>query len=40
MPTLQRLWRDGQGPRRIRISSRRIGVRLRDLREYLDQRAV
>jgi predicted DNA-binding transcriptional regulator AlpA len=40
LATLHRMWSQGEGPRRIRISPRRIGVKLRDLRDYLDQRAV
>jgi predicted DNA-binding transcriptional regulator AlpA len=40
LPTLHRMWATGAGPRRRQISPRRIGVRLRDLRDYLDQRAV
>jgi predicted DNA-binding transcriptional regulator AlpA len=39
-PTLYRLWARGEGPRRRQISPRRIGVRLRDLAEYLDRAAV
>jgi predicted DNA-binding transcriptional regulator AlpA len=35
--TLQRLWASGRGPRRLRISQRRIGVRLRDIAAYLDR---
>jgi hypothetical protein len=38
--TLQRLWREGRGPRRIQISQRRFGVRLRDIQAYLDRAAV
>jgi predicted DNA-binding transcriptional regulator AlpA len=38
--TLRREWAQGRGPRRIRISARQLGVKLRDLRDYLDQRAV
>jgi predicted DNA-binding transcriptional regulator AlpA len=40
LATLQRRWREGEGPRRIRISARRLGVKLRDLRDYLDARTV
>jgi predicted DNA-binding transcriptional regulator AlpA len=40
LATLRRMWSDGEGPRKIRISKRRIGVRLRDLAEYLDRAAV
>jgi predicted DNA-binding transcriptional regulator AlpA len=40
LATLRRLWDVDQGPRRIRLSPRRIGVRLRDLAEYLDRSAV
>jgi predicted DNA-binding transcriptional regulator AlpA len=40
LATLHRMWAAGEGPRRIRISARRLGVKLRDLRDFLDQRAV
>jgi predicted DNA-binding transcriptional regulator AlpA len=40
LPTLHRMWKQGAGPRRRQISPRRIGVRLRDLAEYLDSAAV
>jgi hypothetical protein len=40
LATLRRLWDVDQGPRRIRLSPRRLGVRLRDLAEYLDRAAV
>jgi predicted DNA-binding transcriptional regulator AlpA len=40
LATLRRLWDLDQGPRRIRLSPRRLGVRLRDLAEYLDRAAV
>jgi predicted DNA-binding transcriptional regulator AlpA len=40
LATLRRLWDVDQGPRRIRLSPRRIGVRLRDLAEYLNRAAV
>jgi predicted DNA-binding transcriptional regulator AlpA len=40
LATLRRMWSDGEGPRKIRISKRRIDVRLRDLAEYLDRAAV
>jgi predicted DNA-binding transcriptional regulator AlpA len=32
LATLHRMWAAGAGPRRIRISPRRVGIRLRDLR--------
>jgi predicted DNA-binding transcriptional regulator AlpA len=38
--TLRRLWDIDQGPRRIRLSPRRLGVRLRDLQAYLDERSA
>lgn len=40
LATLRRLWDVDQGPRRIRLSPRRLGVRLRDLQSYLDQRSA
>jgi predicted DNA-binding transcriptional regulator AlpA len=40
LPTLHRMWQQGAGPRRRQISPRRIGVRLRDLKAYLDSAAV
>jgi predicted DNA-binding transcriptional regulator AlpA len=40
LATLRRMWSEGEGPRRSRISARRLGVKLRDLRDFLDQRAV
>jgi hypothetical protein len=39
LATLRRLWDVDQGPRRIRLSPRRLGVRLRDLQEYLNRAA-
>jgi predicted DNA-binding transcriptional regulator AlpA len=36
LATLRRLWREGRGPKVLRISQSRLGVRLRDLRSYLD----
>jgi hypothetical protein len=35
--TLRRLWRKGTGPRRIRLSARRYGAKLRDIAAYLDR---
>jgi predicted DNA-binding transcriptional regulator AlpA len=40
LATLHRMWRQGGGPRRIQISPRRLGVRLRDLKAFLDARAA
>jgi predicted DNA-binding transcriptional regulator AlpA len=40
LATLRRMWSDGEGPRKIRISKRRLGVKLRDLRDYLASREV
>jgi predicted DNA-binding transcriptional regulator AlpA len=37
LPTLHRLWKRGTGPRRRRISPRRVGSTLRDIGAYLDQ---
>jgi predicted DNA-binding transcriptional regulator AlpA len=39
LATLRRMWSDGEGPRKIRISKRRLGVKLRDLRDYTWRRA-
>jgi predicted DNA-binding transcriptional regulator AlpA len=36
LPTLRRRVRAGNGPPVIRLSERRIGYRLRDLRKWLD----
>ena len=36
LPTLRRRVRAGDGPPVIRLSERRIGYRLRDLRKWLD----
>jgi predicted DNA-binding transcriptional regulator AlpA len=36
MATLRRLWDQGRGPRKIQISPRRIGVRLRDIHSYIE----
>jgi predicted DNA-binding transcriptional regulator AlpA len=35
--TLWRMWRRGEGPRKLKISPNRCGVRLRDIQSYLDQ---
>ena len=37
--TLRRMWRQGIGPTRIQLSKRRIGVKLADLDQYLQQRS-
>jgi predicted DNA-binding transcriptional regulator AlpA len=34
--TLRRRIADGAGPRVVRLSTRRVGIRLRDLRAWLD----
>jgi predicted DNA-binding transcriptional regulator AlpA len=38
--TLWRMWRRGEGPRKLRISPQRCGVRLRDIAEFLDRAAA
>jgi predicted DNA-binding transcriptional regulator AlpA len=38
--TLEKLHRLGQGPPRIRITDRRIGYRLGDLRQWLQSRVL
>jgi predicted DNA-binding transcriptional regulator AlpA len=38
--TLWRMWRRGEGPRKLKISPNRCGVRLRDIREFLDRAAA
>jgi predicted DNA-binding transcriptional regulator AlpA len=38
--TLWRMWRRGEGPPKLRISPHRCGVRLKDIREFLDRAAV
>lgn len=38
--TLKRACARGEGPRRIKLSTRRIGYRLRDLDAWLDQRVI
>jgi predicted DNA-binding transcriptional regulator AlpA len=35
--TLQRTWARGEGPKRIQLSARRIGIRARDLLAYLER---
>jgi predicted DNA-binding transcriptional regulator AlpA len=36
--TLRRIRARGEGPRRLQLSARRVGYRLRDLQAWLDQR--
>jgi len=36
--TLRRRIADGSGPRLVRVSERRVGVRIRDLKAWLDAR--
>jgi predicted DNA-binding transcriptional regulator AlpA len=38
--TLDRIEARGDGPRKVRLSARRIGYRLRDIEKWLDGRAV
>jgi predicted DNA-binding transcriptional regulator AlpA len=38
--TLRRRVRDGTGPKRIALSTRRVGYRVGDLQVWLDQKAV
>lgn len=33
--TLRRRWSEGKGPRRVRLSERRVGVRASDMEKYL-----
>lgn len=35
LKTLRRRWDEGKGPRRVRMSERRIGVRASELERYL-----
>lgn len=37
--TLYRMWERGDGPRRLRISPNRVGVRVSDLDAFIEQRA-
>jgi predicted DNA-binding transcriptional regulator AlpA len=37
--TLRRLGRRGEGPRRIKLSPRRVGYRIRDLGTWLDEQS-
>jgi predicted DNA-binding transcriptional regulator AlpA len=37
LPTLRRMWERGEGPRRLRVSPRRDGCRLKDIAAYLDR---
>ena len=38
--TARRLISAGQGPRLVRVSPRRVGVRISDVRRWLDQRTI
>lgn len=38
--TLRRLIASGNGPRVLRLSERRLGIRVSDLRDWLESRAV
>lgn len=37
--TLHRLYRRGEGPKRIQLSTRRVGYRVRDIRAWLEAKA-
>jgi predicted DNA-binding transcriptional regulator AlpA len=38
--TLQRLCREGSGPKRTQLSRRRVGIRISDLLAWLESRAT
>ena len=38
--TLRKMSAEGKGPRRIKVSEKRVGYRLRDCRAYIDERAA
>jgi predicted DNA-binding transcriptional regulator AlpA len=38
--TLWRMWRRGEGPKKLQVSPNRCGVRLRDIQAYLDRAAA
>jgi predicted DNA-binding transcriptional regulator AlpA len=37
--TLDRMHQRGEGPKRIKLSARRVGFRMRDIRAWLNERA-
>jgi predicted DNA-binding transcriptional regulator AlpA len=37
--TLERMQRNGNGPKQVKLSERRVGYRMRDIRTWLNERA-